>query len=425
MEKKSFLLTILIFIFTIFCLAPGKVFAQSYQSFSSEMQQILERARFRIGPFRLYPRIQLRDIGYDDNVYYRGDDDDPISDFTATLSPELRTYLLFRNYFIVSFTFNPEYVHYFKQARERRWNRNLIPEFKLLLFNRFVLGGRYSYSNRRYRETSEFDQRANVISEEYRGSLFYETARKTSFGITLSKANFSYEDIKIPVAEINLARALDREQQKAEFEVYYRILSDSFLFVKLGYTEYNFDRTLSYWRDSYSYQGNAGIRFPLFGRIRGLLSLGYKRLLLRQGDAQGFSGLVGNTQLEYRLGRFGFRVRYDRDSQFSFWINNIYFTDSRYGGGVSFYLTRFIRLDYGYDYGTANYPELMPIRLPSDEVQMIKRKDAYTTQSAGVVFRLVRALGLGVRVSWWSRDSNYVYEVRNRMFVGGYLTYDF
>jgi len=33
--------------------------------------------------------------------------------------------------------------------------------------------------------------------------------------------------------------------------------------------------------------------------------------------------------------------------------------------------------------------------------------------------------GIGINVSWWSRDSNVAWANRDRMFVGGYLTYDF
>ena len=70
---------------------------QSYQIFQSQLEQIKERARWHIGPFRIYPTIQLRNIGYDNNVYYQREEDDPISDYTATISPELNVYLLFRD----------------------------------------------------------------------------------------------------------------------------------------------------------------------------------------------------------------------------------------------------------------------------------------------------------------------------------------
>ena len=163
----SFTLFLLLFLISIS--AAG----QSYQSFRSELDQIARRTKWRIGPFRIYPTIRFRNIGYDDNVYYQREEDNPTSDFTGTFSPEIKVHLLFRNYLILSFTENPEYVYYFKQKRERRFNNRFLPAFKFLFLNRFVISGDYSWSNRRWRASSEFDVRANVKTGSYNGRFFY------------------------------------------------------------------------------------------------------------------------------------------------------------------------------------------------------------------------------------------------------------
>jgi len=415
----------IIVISIFFLIAVSGMFGQSYRTFASEIRWITENARWKIGPFRIYPRIQFRNIGYDDNVYYQIEERGPISDYTATFSPEIRTYLLFRNYLILSFSENPEYVYYVKQSRERRWNNSLSPSFKLLLLSRFVLGGGYSYSNRRRRATSEFDVRANVHREVYNGNLFYETARGTSFGFTVSSGRISFEDITMPGEEIYLSRMLNRKEQNANFEFYYRIFSETFFFLRGGYTEYNFEDVDYQWRNSYSYQSYAGVRFPLLGNVRGTISLGYKKLIPRSEERQGFSGLVGNTSVEYRVWRFGFRGQYIRDCPFSYWTNSVYYISDNYVGGISFYLTRFLRIDYSYNYGEGRYPEPMMTLMPDGSYEETKRKDVYRTHIVGFVFRVVRNTGIGINVSWWSRDSNYYWANRDRMFIGGYLTYDF
>jgi len=63
--------------------------------------------------------------------------------------------------------------------------------------------------------------------------------------------------------------------------------------------------------------------------------------------------------------------------------------------------------------------------MPDGSYEEIKRKDTYRTHTVGFVFRVIRNTGIGINVSWWSRDSNIYWENRDRMFVGGYLTYDF
>jgi hypothetical protein len=96
MKKKLFSFFLMVFLF------PISVYGQGYQTFRWELEQIAKQTRWRIGPLRIFPTIQFRDIGYDDNVYYQREEDNPISDYTATISPQAKVYLLFRNFLILS-----------------------------------------------------------------------------------------------------------------------------------------------------------------------------------------------------------------------------------------------------------------------------------------------------------------------------------
>jgi len=419
MKKNIILILLLMFIISI------SAFGQSYNTFKSDLNQIKRRAKWRVGPFRFFPIIQLNNIGYDDNVYYQPETRNPISDYTATFSPQIKVYFLFRNWFIFSLTENPEYVFYFKQKRERRWNNTLYPEFKFLFLNRFVISGSYSSITKRRRATSEFDVRANMRTKSYSGRFFYETARRTSFGFYGLIEKISFEDITYPEEEIYLSRALNRTQRTSNFEFYYKIFSESYFFLSAGYTEYQFEHVQARWRDSYSYQAYSGIRFPVFGRIRGTFSLGYKILVPFRTNKKGFSGLVGNSRLDLRIKRFYFRLQYLRDCMFSFWTNNIFFLEDRYGLGISFYLTSFLRLDYDYSYANAIYPEKMTMRMPDKSYQDISRHDIYRNHIFGFVVRIIRNTGLGLRAFSWQRDSNIPGVDRKRLFIGGYITYEF
>ncbi len=425
MRIARFIFIWLFGLFLVLIPDANPLYGQDYQSFRDELDYILENTKLRIGPFRIFPTFNFTDVGYDDNVYYQREEDNPISDYTATFSPQFKLYFLFRNKLIFSLTENPEYVYYYKQKRERRWNNTLLPEFKLLLLNRFVISGGYMYRDRRRRASSEFDVKANEIRKSYRGSLFYETPRKTSFGISASLDKISYEDITLPGEEIYLSRMLNREEKSGYFEFYYRIFSDSLFFIDGGYSEYNFEHPQSSWRDSYSYQVFSGIRFPLFGSVRGALSLGYRRLLPRQEGKKDFSGLVGNTSMAFRIMRFGFRFQYIRDFRFSYWTDSIYYVEHRFGSGVSFYLTRFLRLDYNFLYGESRYPEITMIQTPDGRVGEIKRKDVYRIHTIGFVLRIIERTGVGLMVNLWERESNLYWANRYRKFLGGYITYEF
>ncbi|MHA2052191.1 MAG: outer membrane beta-barrel protein [Candidatus Hodarchaeales archaeon] len=415
-----------IFLVLFFALISiSSLYGQNYQSFRNELDYVLKYTKLRIGPFRIFPTFNFYNVGYDNNVYYQREEDKPVSDYTAAFSPQIKTYLLFRNKLIFSVTENPEYVYYYEQKRERRWNNTLSSEVKLLLLNRFVISGGYLFRDRRLRASSEFDVKANEIRESYRASFFYETPRRTSFGISASSDKVSYEDIALPEEEIYLSRDLNREEISGHFEFYYRIFSESLFFISGGYSEYKFEHPQSRWRDSYSYQALSGIRFPLFGGVRGAISLGYRKLLPKLKEKKGFSGFVGNTSITLRIMRFSLRFQYIRDFRFSYWTDSIYYIEDRYGSGISFYLTRFLRLDYNFLYGEAKYPEVVLLQFPDNRIEEIKRKDIYLIHSAGVVFRIFKNTGIGVMVNFWERESNYYWVNRNKMFLGGYITYEF
>lgn len=411
----------------LFLMLSFPLFGQSYRAFHSDVQNILKKkSRFKFGPFRIYPQIHVRDIGYDGNVFRQQKADNPVSDYTATFSPVIQVNSLLSDWIILSLEENPEYVHYIKVKRERAWNNSITSGIKLLLLKRFVLSGRYYYSRRKRRGTSEFDVRARERSSGYTGRFFFETARGSMLGLTGSVQKISYEDINLPGEEISLSKWLNREERSGAAEFYYRLFSRSDFFITAGYTLYRFQNESARWRDSYSYQVYTGLRFPLLGRMRGTLSVGYKEFSPEAKELKGFSGLVGNASLNYRTGRFAFRMGLSRDSQFSYWTTNVYYIENRYTPGISFYLTRFLKLDYNLSYGENRYSEPDILRYPDGRAEEVKRRDVYKTQSLGLVVRILGQMGVGVSVNFWKVTSNF-YQRGNReqFFVAAYLTQEF
>jgi hypothetical protein len=423
---KKHIATKIIMIFILLAIACP-LLSQTYRAFRREVQDIVEnKTRFKVGPFRLYPQIRLRDVGYDGNVYRWQDDNNPISDYTATLSPVLQVHTLFSNWLILSLEENPEYIHYFKVTRERAFNNSIVPGIKMLLFKRFVLSGQYSYQNRRRRASSEFDVRTNELTKRYTGRFFYETARRTMIGFSGSIRKTSYEDITLPGEEIYRFRYLNREERSGSMEFYYRLFSRSTFFITAGYTEYKFDDIDAQWHNSHSYQVSTGLRFPLIGRMRGAVSVGYKQLVPKTKELKGFSGFVGSSSLNLRTGRFALRLGYSRNSQFSFWTSNIYFLEDRYSPGISFYLARFLKIDYNFSYGENRYQEPDILRFPDGRVEEVKRIDIHKSHSVGFAVRVVGRMGIGISLTFWKVTSNFYFRGnREQLFVGFYLTQDF
>jgi len=216
------------------------LFSQSYQSFRAEIAQIAEKARWKIGPFSIYPTLRLNNIGYDDNVYRMQEEDNPISDYTATISPQVTAYLTFRDWFIFSFLESPGYAYYMKEKKERAFNHSYSPTIRMLLFHRFVLTGSYQYQRAKRRGTPEFDLRVFQKTRSYQARLFYETSRGTTFGLSHATRDISYEDVTLPDSVVPISTALNRRENINNFECYYRIFSESTLFFNVGYVDYKF-----------------------------------------------------------------------------------------------------------------------------------------------------------------------------------------
>jgi hypothetical protein len=402
---------------------PTLASAQGYQTFRAELDSIRMRARWSLGPFRIWPSLQFN-IGYDDNIYGTYGERAPVADYVTSLSLPLNIYLPFRDWLILSFSDSPQYVYFFDLDKERAFNNSYSTEFRLLLLNRFVVSGSYGLSRMKWRAISEIDRRIFQEVKSYSGSIFLDTARNSSLGFRGSISEFSYEDVSLEGAEIPLSDALNRKERDGRIEFYYRVFTDSSFFANIGYTEYEFVNPQGSFRDSYAYQINSGIAFPLFGRARGTLSLGYKKLIPRNKELKGFSGPIGNTGVEFRLGRFNIRAQYRRDIPFSYG-GNIFYISNNYGAGLSFYLTSSIRLDYDFSYGGGKYPEPMAITLPDGTREEVERNDIYKSHSAGLVFRIIRNTGIGLSAIYSERKSNYYLYDSDRLTVGVFLTYEF
>ena len=403
------------------------LYGQTYQSFRGEQQNIiLNKSRFRFGPFRIFPTIRFSDFGYDNNVYRREEETDSVGDFTFSVNPSAEVSLLFRDWLILSVKDNLSYRHFFKTNRERKWGNSVTPSMKILVFSRFAFSGSYSYEKNRRRGSSEFDVRANSIRHNYQARMMYETVRGTMIGVSGRIQRVEWEDVDLPGDEIALSRALNRLERSADFEFYYPVTSRTRFFVRGGATEYSFDSVEAQWRNSLSYQVRSGLVFPILGRIRGTLSLGYKELKPNQKDIKGFSGLIGDSSLDYRIGRFGLHIQYRRNSQFSYGTSNVYFITDSYTPGISFYAARFLKLRYNLSYRENRYPEPELLQVTDEGPEYANRKDIHRSHNARITIRIIGKLGIGISMSWWEVSSNFYRRGNRKQFFWGlFLTQNF
>jgi hypothetical protein len=255
----------------------------------------------------------------------------------------------------------------------------------------------------------------------YGGSVLVKAAWKTSFSLAYRTAKYNYESVEYE-GGFNVQERLNRRESYANFSFFFQASTQRRFFLDFEYGLYQFEfATQAAIGDAWSGAAYAGFEFSELGRrVRGRIRVGYKKYDVRNADMPDYRGIVGDSQLSFRLAKpFVIRGSYVRDVRFSLWYGNAYYVESRPGAGVSLYPLQFLRLDYDYSIGTNRYPVV------GGGGSDVKRLDDFTLQSAGIYFRIKKSVALGFIASWWARDSNLDAEDDKRTFFGLNLTYDF
>jgi len=391
---------------------------QSYEAFQSEWTRVTQNAAFHLGPFQAFLSFDLRRVGYGDNVYF---EERPIKDFTATLVPSLTFYLPLRRRAIFYFRESPEYTFYLRESGMREFTNGYGAGGKVLLFNRFVLSGDFERQSRIQAISVELGRPTRETRVATSAGLFYETARRTSLGLTGSIQKSSYADVSSDSGEIPLSSVLDRTERTAAVELYYRIRSEAFWFVKAGLTDYRFVLSAES-RDATSAQVLTGIRFPILGRISGTVSLGYKKFDPKAPGRASYAGLIADSLIEARTGRFSVRAGFRRDLGFSYFENAFFYIEDGFSAGGSFYPAGFVRLDYSYNQSRLGYPGIEAAAAFAGGPVTGPRTDRLWTHSAALVFRVLRTAGLGIQAAMDRWTSSVPGWDRDRIYAGVYLT---
>jgi len=399
--------------------------AQSYLPFQAQVDAIRDRTKFRLGPLRFVPEFRLTDVGYDTNIYFAGEQREPVADFTATLSPELRGYWLASPTIIVWGVENPEYLAFARTEALRAFSNSVSGGLRWLLLRRFSLSAEYHDLSHVRRVQSELDHRIRDTSRGGSASLFFETPRGTAIGASYGLDDYRYRDVASGVPDPAYGVALDRRETRAAFETYYRVFSRSYFFSLLTWTRYEFRSEVSAGRDADSVEASGGFRFPLVGLARGTVRFGWKSLRPDDPLRTSFSGLVAGTSINLRLGRVALNLGLDRDIAFSYIESAYYYLDTRSRAGLSLYLLRDLRLDAAFNIGRMSYPEPQEIWVDGAPVVIDRRRDDQWDLSFGPVFRISGTTGLGATFNIYRRTSNAPgFDVR-RKFIGAFITYEF
>ncbi len=405
--------------------SAGRLAAQTYRTFAEEYDAVQAKTGIQLGPLKVLPTFRLANVGYDSNVYYSDNQDPAVADYTATISPEVKAYWLLGSSAFVSVTENPEWNFYLKEEDLRTLVNSFVPEVRLFLLRRLALSGDYHFLEHFQPATSELGTPVKDLREGWSARLFFETPRGTAIGVSGSEDDYTYNNPSSQSPQDEISQALDHRERSAAFEFYYRVFSRSSIFATAGATDYDFLDPASSWRDARSYQAYGGFRFPLLGRARGTIALGYKKFIPRTEGLKSFSGLVADTDVAIRTGRVGLSFAYTRDNYFSYIDTAYYYVEDRVRGGLAFYILPFLRLEGSCQLGALAYPETQEVWFHGVPYVVEDRRDTNRDFSAGLAVRITGSTGLSISYNFYRRRSNAPGFDIDRNFIGAALTYDF
>ncbi len=396
-------------------------YATAQVSFTREKKYLLKSYLLKVGPFYLAPSLFLRNLGYDDNIYYYEREKTP--DWTADIGVNFKIFSIFKNRLILVVEEQPVYVFYLNHEEERTINNYL--NVRLITYvNVFTLSASYRNIYARERPTSEFGHRARRYADEYRFTVDYKPFSPFSISTYYVYRKINYEDERY-LFTFNLKKYLNRQEKQFGLSLYKRIFTRTYVFLDFSLIQHDFEfKELG--RDSTTRMISAGLILPEIGPIRGRFSYGYKELVPVDKDKPSYRGPYGRAQLEFRmLRRIRLRLDYLRDTFFSFWGYSTFFIEERIGGGIDLYFTKRLKLGTDLYRGRMKFPVYQLYTTDEGELIEKPRLDEFSNMSFYIAFRLLENFGIGISYNFLYIDSSLDFFDRKRSFIGGYLTHDF
>ena len=139
---------------------PALAHAQTYDA--EQIDQVRKEARSHVGPFYVTPRITLKELGVDSNVFNAAGQ--PESDFTATVTPSADIWVPVARRALLQTTVGSDLVWYSNFDTERSIDPHVNGRGELYL-RRITLFAGGGYRNTRQRLNYEVDLRARHIEE--------------------------------------------------------------------------------------------------------------------------------------------------------------------------------------------------------------------------------------------------------------------
>ena len=278
---------------------------------AQEQEDPFETARFRFGPIRFTPAIEITNFGHDSNVFNEAEN--PKSDTTAAFGPTVQLWMRPAGTRF-SARFGGQYLYFREFANERAWNtRNEAKwEVPLARLTPFVEG---SYVNTQERQGYEIDSRARRHDDTLAGGTALRVSGKTAFVVSVKRAHIKYDEDEAFLGAA-LAEALNRREDLARVQFRYALTPLTTFVVDTDIGRDRFE--LATIRDTDSIKVMPGFDIKPLALISGKAFVGYRQFDPLSSALPDYRGLVAAVEATYVGGSTRYDVKIDRDVAYSY-----------------------------------------------------------------------------------------------------------
>jgi len=367
----------------------------------------------RIGPVAFTPRLVLKNLGWDSNVF--NESEDPKQDFTVTAGGLVDWWMRAGDVRLIS-TVQADYVYYTTYASQRGWNHgeNLRIEYRLNRIRPYGLG---SYLSTADRLGYEINTRQRHSEGALGAGLDVRATSKTQLDFSARQTSYTYPSDAVYGGQ-SLAESLSRTGRIGSVTLRYSATPLTALTVLGEYREERYDESPE--RDNDSFRIMPGVQLDPFALIKGSARVGYLHLHAPSPSIPDYSGVVADVNLSYvLLGRTRFSVGVKRDIQFSYDIAESYYVLTGVDGSVR------QGLGMGWDVEARGYNQRLAYQQTFGTTDVAAgRVDRVQSYGGGVGYRPGQSIRIGFNIDYYRQRSDY-YPGYNTLRYGLSSTYEF
>jgi hypothetical protein len=398
--------------------APATADAQT--AWSTRIDTVRQDARLHAGPFYAKPRLVLKDIGTDSNVFNAAGDQK--SDFTITLAPLMDVWVPVARRALLKTTLATDLVWYAQYEAERSLDPQLTVRGEAYL-NRILLFAESGYLNTRQRPNYEVDVRSRHVADHVAVGGEVALTPKLTFELAGRRSALRYDADALFDGTV-LQRTLNRQTDGVHATVRHQLTPLTTIAARFETMQDRFE--YSPLRDSASYRIMPGVEFRPQALLKGTAYVGYRKFRpAAPRSLPAFAGLVGDLSLSYTLlGATSFGVSYRRDLTYSYEERQPFFVDQSIGASIRRALGSRFDVTVSADRHRYEYRNLLDaaaVLAPQPD-----RHDAIWNYAGSVGYRIGQDGRIGFGLTYVERTSNTkVFRDYDRLRVGCSVSYGF